>query len=195
MLLCSLGKVFLPRWDSASQFPQSSAFPTGFCFAVPTKLRFSDVILLCSSYKALLSKGILLCSSHKAPLFRRDSASQFPQSSALKILIIKKYAQASLAYFFSIRIYSWPRWDSNPYALQHHPLKMASLPISPRGLNKKSHSQANNFKCDPTGARTQDPNIKSVVLYQLSYRVSAFDFVLTKGHLWPDWGSNPGPQH
>ena len=24
---------------------------------------------------------------------------------------------------------------------------------------------------DPTGARTQDPNIKSVVLYQLSYRV------------------------
>ncbi len=25
--------------------------------------------------------------------------------------------------------------------------------------------------CDPTGARTQDPNIKSVVLYQLSYRV------------------------
>ena len=27
--------------------------------------------------------------------------------------------------------------------------------------------------CDPTGARTQDPNIKSVVLYQLSYRVNA----------------------
>ncbi len=25
--------------------------------------------------------------------------------------------------------------------------------------------------CDPTGARTQDPNIKSVVLYRLSYRV------------------------
>ena len=23
--------------------------------------------------------------------------------------------------------------------------------------------------CDPAGARTQDPNIKSVVLYQLSY--------------------------
>ena len=26
--------------------------------------------------------------------------------------------------------------------------------------------------CDPAGARTQDPNIKSVVLYLLSYRVS-----------------------
>ncbi len=24
---------------------------------------------------------------------------------------------------------------------------------------------------DPAGARTQDPNIKSVVLYQLSYRI------------------------
>ena len=29
------------------------------------------------------------------------------------------------------------------------------------------------FLSDPTGARTQDPNIKSVVLYQLSYRVIA----------------------
>jgi hypothetical protein len=29
------------------------------------------------------------------------------------------------------------------------------------------------YFCDPTGARTQDPNIKSVVLYQLSYRVVA----------------------
>ena len=28
--------------------------------------------------------------------------------------------------------------------------------------------------CDPAGARTQDPNIKSVVLYLLSYRVSLF---------------------
>ena len=26
-------------------------------------------------------------------------------------------------------------------------------------------------KCDLAGARTQDPNIKSVVLYQLSYQV------------------------
>ena len=29
-------------------------------------------------------------------------------------------------------------------------------------------------KCDPTGARTQDPYIKSVLLYQLSYRVIIF---------------------
>ena len=28
-----------------------------------------------------------------------------------------------------------------------------------------------DFFCDPTGARTQDPIIKSDVLYQLSYRV------------------------
>ena len=27
------------------------------------------------------------------------------------------------------------------------------------------------FFCDPAGARTQDPNIKSVVLYQLSYGI------------------------
>jgi hypothetical protein len=26
--------------------------------------------------------------------------------------------------------------------------------------------------CDPAGTRTQDPNIKSVVLYQLSYKIS-----------------------
>lgn len=25
--------------------------------------------------------------------------------------------------------------------------------------------------CDPAGARTQDPNIKSVMLYQLSYGI------------------------
>ena len=28
-----------------------------------------------------------------------------------------------------------------------------------------------NFFCDLAGARTQDPNIKSVMLYQLSYQV------------------------
>ena len=29
------------------------------------------------------------------------------------------------------------------------------------------------FWCDPAGARTQDPNIKSVVLYLLSYEINA----------------------
>jgi hypothetical protein len=37
-------------------------------------------------------------------------------------------------------------------------------------VKQKSQTQWLNF-CDPAGARTQDPNIKSVVLYQLSYRV------------------------
>lgn len=30
--------------------------------------------------------------------------------------------------------------------------------------------------CDSTGARTQDPNIKSVMLYQLSYRIGRRSF-------------------
>jgi hypothetical protein len=29
-----------------------------------------------------------------------------------------------------------------------------------------------NFDCDPAGTRTQGPNIKSVVLYQLSYEIN-----------------------
>ena len=29
-----------------------------------------------------------------------------------------------------------------------------------------------SYFCDPAGTRTQDPNIKSVVLYQLSYGIS-----------------------
>ncbi len=33
--------------------------------------------------------------------------------------------------------------------------------------------------CDPAGARTQDPNIKSVVLYQLSYGISNGCFCIT----------------
>jgi hypothetical protein len=30
------------------------------------------------------------------------------------------------------------------------------------------------FKCDPAGTRTQDPYIKSVLLYQLSYGIDPF---------------------
>ncbi len=30
--------------------------------------------------------------------------------------------------------------------------------------------------CDSAGARTQDPNIKSVVLYQLSYEINTLSF-------------------
>ena len=54
---------------------------------------------------------------------------------------------------------------------EHQPLKLASLPISPRGLKSKKAKCKPDFFCDPTGARTQDPIIKSDVLYQLSYRV------------------------
>ncbi len=43
-----------------------------------------------------------------------------------------------------------------------------------RGQNEKTKRKVTDFQrlknsfCDPLGARTQDPNIKSVVLYQLS---------------------------
>ena len=53
---------------------------------------------------------------------------------------------------------------------EHQPLKLASLPISPRGREQKKPSTCPTF-CDLTGARTQDPIIKSDVLYQLSYQV------------------------
>ena len=38
-------------------------------------------------------------------------------------------------------------------------------------FNEKAPAFAEAFYCDPAGARTQDPDIKSVVLYQLSYRI------------------------
>ena len=38
-------------------------------------------------------------------------------------------------------------------------------------LNGKAPACAEAFLSDPAGARTQDPDIKSVVLYQLSYRI------------------------
>ena len=37
--------------------------------------------------------------------------------------------------------------------------------------NGKAPTNAEAFLSDPAGARTQDPDIKSVVLYQLSYRI------------------------
>ena len=38
---------------------------------------------------------------------------------------------------------------------------------------KKKLNNLLSFFCDPAGIRTQDPYIKSVMLYQLSYRVVA----------------------
>ena len=57
---------------------------------------------------------------------------------------------------------------TRPY--EHHPLKMASLPFLHVAGNKKSQTLLFDF-CDLAGARTQDPIIKSDVLYQLSYQV------------------------
>ena len=47
-------------------------------------------------------------------------------------------------------------------------LHMAKLAV-----NKKSYPKRITFICDLAGARTQDPIIKSDVLYQLSYQVIA----------------------
>ena len=72
-------------------------------------------------------------------------------------------------------------WSRTSTSIGHHPLKMACLPIPPRehklklnvtvsGKQKKLRQGCLNF-CDLAGARTQDPYIKSVLLYQLSYQV------------------------
>ena len=37
-----------------------------------------------------------------------------------------------------------------------------------KNKNPDNQVRLSGFFCDPSGARTQDPNIKSVVLYQLS---------------------------
>ena len=44
---------------------------------------------------------------------------------------------------------------------------------------KEITNESNLFLCDPAGARTQDPNIKSVVLYQLSYGISVCQSEIT----------------
>jgi hypothetical protein len=56
---------------------------------------------------------------------------------------------------------------------EHQPLKLASLPFLHVALIKKGQVINYSTFSDPTGARTQDPIIKSDVLYQLSYRVEA----------------------
>ncbi len=80
---------------------------------------------------------------------------------------------------------------------EHQPLKLASLPFLHEAddfLNKKSRTICSTF-CDPTGARTQDPIIKSDVLYQLSYRVFAFKkkIVTTKSFCDPTGARTQDP--
>ena len=40
---------------------------------------------------------------------------------------------------------------------------------------QKNLSKTEVILCDPAGTRTQDPYIKSVLLYQLSYQISPFE--------------------
>lgn len=61
--------------------------------------------------------------------------------------------------------------------------------IAPAKYYKQQRLQSDSYRmqplllCDPAGARTQDPNIKSVVLYQLSYGI-----VQTFGWYFPESG-------
>ena len=61
---------------------------------------------------------------------------------------------------------------------RHLPLKQACLPVPASGSKKRGEKTSLDlsfpllFVCDSAGIRTQDPNIKSVVLYQLSYEIN-----------------------
>ena len=84
------------------------------------------------------------------------------------------YIKSVLLYQLSYQVYNMNEqisfrvcdWIRTSTSLGYHPLKMACLPISPRRpiCNKQ-------ILCDLAGIRTQDPYIKSVLLYQLSYQV------------------------
>jgi hypothetical protein len=52
---------------------------------------------------------------------------------------------------------------------QAHPLTQANPPHSHKN---KIPGESRGFFGDPAGARTQDPYIKSVMLYQLSYGIN-----------------------
>ena len=72
---------------------------------------------------------------------------------------------------------------------EHYPLKVARLPIPPRGplglkLNKKVKPFDLTF-CDLTGARTQDPLLKREMLYQLSYQVGLLPICLAGANISP----------
>jgi hypothetical protein len=48
------------------------------------------------------------------------------------------------------------------------------------------------LKCDPAGTRTQGPNIKSVVLYQLSYEINLLRHLSVLGvQKYKDQGLGP----
>ena len=47
-------------------------------------------------------------------------------------------------------------------------------------IYENSQALPGYFRCDPAGTRTQGPNIKSVVLYQLSYEINLFSFFVSE---------------
>ena len=121
-----------------------------------------------------------------------DCLTVIPQSSALKKKSSGKSSQASLKILSNSLFNLWPRWDSNPHALAStSPSSWQVYRFSTWPKIKKVEQNCSTFS-DPTGARTQDPIIKSDVLYQLSYRVN---IIAKRKKMWPDWGSNPGPHH
>lgn len=65
-----------------------------------------------------------------------------------------------------------------PLGLRASTLRCVRDELLARWLNGKSPGLRRGFR-DPAGARTQDPDIKSVVLYQLSYRISNGPFLGT----------------
>ncbi len=64
-----------------------------------------------------------------------------------------------------------PEQDSNLHASQHAHLKRARLPFRHLGNNHYfiEHAQSAFFVRAENEARTRDPNLGKVVLYQLSY--------------------------
>ena len=47
-------------------------------------------------------------------------------------------------------------------------------------IYQKNQALPGFFGCDPAGTRTQGPNIKSVVLYQLSYEINLLSFFVSE---------------
>jgi len=79
--------------------------------------------------------------------------------------------------WLSTREMGKPRLSPGPFSviplgLPATPSGRAGQPSRPMLLvNEEAPAFAEASFRDPAGARTQDPNIKSVVLYQLSYRI------------------------
>ena len=74
----------------------------------------------------------------------------------------------------SLLVTTCPGLDSNQHSLSAtRPSSVRVYQFHHLGRRQRSLDFRRGFlsSCDPAGARTQDPDIKSVVLYQLSYRI------------------------